>query len=279
MSSFVSSPSPCAVPWFAARVRMSMIKRYLPLLCLAGLLLLSGCSSRVELFSALKDVEANEILGVLLQSKIEVTKLPEKNGVTLTVAGSDVPKALEILRLRGLPRTHYEGMGKIFHKDGMISSPLEEQARYVYALSQELENTLTQLDGVLVARVHVVLPVPDISNATKSAASASVFIKYQDDYNLELLKPQIQSLVASAIPELEENRVSVVLVAAHRLTQSSTSSVSQNSDPAAQQSQTRFSSSSMRWVLAGVAIVFLLGTLLIWARRRMRAAENAEPSL
>ncbi|ARP84685.1 EscJ/YscJ/HrcJ family type III secretion inner membrane ring protein [Bordetella genomosp. 8] len=186
-----------------------------------ALALLVGCSSRVDLFSAITDAEANEILAVLLQSAIPAEKQIKKNGVTLSVAESDVAKALGILRLQGLPRERFEGMGKIFQKEGMISSPLEERARYIYALSQELESTLTKMDGVLVARVHVVLPDQDAAKISRTPASAAVFIKHQSGYNLEVLKPQIRTLVSHAIPELGEDRVSVVLVMAQRTPASS----------------------------------------------------------
>ncbi|ARP85655.1 type III secretion system inner membrane ring lipoprotein SctJ [Bordetella genomosp. 9] len=183
--------------------------------CVLVLVVLAGCSPRVELFSETTDAEANEMLAALLQSNIRAVKEIKKTGVVLTVPEADVGRALQALRQRGLPRERYEGMGKIFHKDGMISSPLEERVRYVYALSQELENTLSKLDGVLVARVHVVLPEQEPGKKEKTESSAAVFIKYQPGNNVDLLRPQIRALVARAIPDLDEGRVSVILVAAH----------------------------------------------------------------
>lgn len=235
-----------------------------------ALILLAGCSNRVELFSSTTDAEANEILAALLQSAIPAEKQLKKNGVTVTVAETDVAKALGILRLQGLPRERFEGMGKIFQKEGMISSPLEERARYIYALSQELESTLTKMDGVLVARVHVVLPDQDAAKIAKTAASAAVFIKHQAGYNLDVLKPQIRTLVSHAIPELGEERVSVVLVVAQRAPGSVAGSLPA-SGPIVQGDRVDAPRGSwVWWALCVAAIVCAAGGAVFWIWRKRR---------
>lgn len=237
------------------------------------LLLLVACSARVELFSSSTESEANEVLAALLESDIRAEKLAKKSGIAISVSESDVARALEALRRRGLPRERFEGMGRIFHKEGMISSPLEERARYLYALSQELENTLSKMDGVLVARVHVVLPDQDPAKAIKTPASAAVFIKHQSDYNLDLLRPQIRTLVAHAIPDLSEDRVSVVLIAAYRT--SGPAVVTTTSIASPRDSQTRAPAANGRWTVwlaAGIALLCVAAGAGIWAWRRRRVA-------
>lgn len=179
-----------------------------------GVLALSACGSNVELFSAANEGEANEILSVLLDRDISAHKVAGKAGISVSVSEADVAKALDVLRAQGLPRERFDGMGQIFRKDGLISSPMEERARYVYALSQELTNTLSQMDGVLVARVHVVLPDQGGVNHVPTLATAGVFIKHQPGYNLDALKPQIRALVMHAIPGLSDDGVSIALVSA-----------------------------------------------------------------
>ena len=194
------------------------ILRYLRLALAAGLFaLLTACGSSVTLFSGTTEGEANQLLSVLLDSGIKAEKTALKDGVSISVDSGDVARALNILRARGLPRERFDGMGQIFKKEGLVSSPLEERARYIYALSQELENTLSQMDGVLAARVHVVLPERGGVGETATPSTAAVFIKHQVGYNLDALRPQIRRLVTHAIPGLTEDRVSIILVSAQPL--------------------------------------------------------------
>ncbi|MCF8161245.1 MAG: type III secretion inner membrane ring lipoprotein SctJ [Polaromonas sp.] len=182
----------------------------------AGLvLLLVACGSRVELMASMPEAEANEVMAALQNAGIEAQKVPGKDGmVGLTLDASQVGRAVDLLRAKGLPRERFAGMGDVFRKEGLISSPLEERARYLYALSQELGATLTQIDGVIVARVHVVLPERGSPGDPNTPSSAAVFIKHQVGYNLDTVLPQVRRLVTNSIPGLTPEKVSIVLVAA-----------------------------------------------------------------
>ncbi|WP_052097209.1 type III secretion system inner membrane ring lipoprotein SctJ [Achromobacter sp. RTa] len=202
----------CCLSFFTQAPRRSVAA--LRLLAIGLTLVLAACGSRVELFSAANESEANEVLSVLLDAGISAQKAVTKTGVAVSVDGQQVARALDILRARGLPRERFDGMGQIFRKEGLVSSPLEERARYIYALSQELTNTLSQMDGVLAARVHVVLPERGGVGENTTPSTAAVFIKHQAGYNLDALQPQIRKLVTHAIPGLTEDRVSIALVSA-----------------------------------------------------------------
>jgi len=178
-------------------------------------LMLSACGGSVELIGALPENEANEMLAVLLNANIEARKVPAREGqVALHVESGKVALALDTLRVRGLPRERFAGMGDIFRKEGLISSPLEERVRYLYALAQELSNTISKIDGVIVARVHVVLPERASTGDPSVPSSAAVFVKHQEGYNLDTVQPQIRRLVVNSIPNLTTDRVSIVLVSA-----------------------------------------------------------------
>lgn len=194
---------------------LAQLKMKTRLLSLFFLLCLTACSSNVELVSSLQEPEANEVLATLLQIGIPATKTLDKDGnAAIFVDAKDVSRALDSLSVVGLPRNRYSGFGEVFKKDGLISSPLEEKARYIYSLSQELEHTLSQIDGVLSARVHVVLPERGAAGDPNLPSSASVFLKYRPDFDLDYITPQIRRLVANSIPGLSSEKISVVLVPA-----------------------------------------------------------------
>src|SRR5476651_30606 len=177
---------------------MNHLPRLALLLCLT--LMLSGCGERVELHRQLSEQEANEVIAELADKHIRAQKIPAKDGVVVRVNATDISRAVRTLEAVGLPRVARTTLGDTFRKEGVISTPLEERARYIYALSQELESTLSNIDGVIVARVHVVLPERVAPGEPVQPASASVFIKHDPRLDPDNINPRVRRLVASSIP-------------------------------------------------------------------------------
>lgn len=181
------------------------------LLLLPLVVLLAGC--KVEMYSGLSEDQANEMLSTLLRRGIEAEKMAAgKNGFTLSVNDDDLVRALQVLRENSLPRESFKNLGEVFSGEGMISSGSEVQARMSYALSQELADTLSRIDGVLTARVHVVLGVNDKVNNITIVPSAAVFLRHAPDSPVVNLVPEIRELVAGAVASLKYDNVSVMLV-------------------------------------------------------------------
>ncbi len=175
------------------------------------LVFLGGCS--VQLYGGLSEEEANEMMALLLQHGIACEKEPgQEQTFTLLVDGKMVSTALEILRQDGYPKPKFQSMGEVFRREGMMSSPMEERVRFIYALSQEIAETLSHIDGVLAARVHIVLPENNPLQEKTAPSSASVFIKHRPSLDLALLTPRIKALVANSIEGLNYDRVTVVLM-------------------------------------------------------------------
>ena len=169
------------------------------LLCLSTLML-AGCGESVELHRQLSEQEANEVIAELADKQIRAQKIPAKDGVVVRVRANDISRAVRTLEAVGLPKVARSTLGDIFRKEGVISTPLEERARYIYALSQELEATLSNIDGVIVARVHVVLPERVAPGEPVQPASASVFIKHDPRLDPDNIQPRVRRMVASSIP-------------------------------------------------------------------------------
>ena len=70
----------------------------------------------------------------------------------------------------------------------------------------------SQIDGVLTARVHVVLGSQDLATGKVTKPSAAVFLRHTPDSQATHLVPRIRELTANAIPGLSQDDVSVMLV-------------------------------------------------------------------
>lgn len=180
---------------------------------LAACLLLAGCGAKVALFSQIEEKEANEMLALLTPRAIAATKEAGKDDKwVLKVATDDFARAVELLKAQGYPREKFAKMGDVFQKAGLVSSPTEERIRYMYALSQEIADTLTQIDGVTSARVHIVIPNNDPLAEKITPSSCAVFIRYRQGFDLESLAPQLKNLVTRSIEGLNYDNVTLVLV-------------------------------------------------------------------
>lgn len=187
------------------------------IIAVAALLALAGCG-KAELYADLAEPQANEMIAVLQNAGIDASKSPLKEGRwSVAAPEGDFARSVAILRAQGLPRDDFANLGDLFKKEGFVSSPIEERARLIHGLSQELAHTISDIDGVVQARVHLAMPQPDPLNQTQKPASASVFIKYRPGVNMLPHTGQIKALAVNAIEGLAYDRVSVVLFPAQPL--------------------------------------------------------------
>lgn len=130
-------------------------------LVLLALLLLLGAGCRERIQHGLDERAANELQTVLAERGVPARKVAEggkKPTWSLEVEGARAPDAVRVLAELGLPRAPEETGCDVFGGSALVRTPLEEQVCRVRALERGLEKTLQELDGVLVARVHLVLP-------------------------------------------------------------------------------------------------------------------------
>lgn len=176
------------------------------LMCVA----LSAC--KVPLYSGLAEKEANEMLGKLLEYNIDVTKqIGKNNEVTLLVDEAQFGRSVELLERYGLPRPQYATVGKVFSGDGLVTSPLQEWARFNFALSQELSQMVSSIPGVVSAEVRVANPRKETFFEDTPPPSASVLALVNRNAITAELVPQIKQLVAFGMENIDYDRVGVVV--------------------------------------------------------------------
>jgi len=186
---------------------------------MVAVLIVAGlCSCKSDLYERLDERDANEMLAALYAAGIPAGKSTrDEKTWSVEVAERDLPTALRIVAAHGLPREQFANVGDVFKKEGLVSTPSEERIRYIYAVSQELSNTLSQIDGVIVARVHPVIPANDPLATQIRPSSASVFIKYRRDADLQALAPPIKNLIMRSIEGLQYENISLTFVPAEDL--------------------------------------------------------------
>ena len=178
----------------------------------SSILLLAGCDEQATLFSGLEESQANSVMAALLDDGMPCTKLPGDEGTwDLRIRASDFAQAANLCERRGLPRRPHKGIGEVFKKTGMVSSPSEERIRFMDAIAQDLAATISMIEGVTDARVHVVLPENDPFAKNSLPSSAAVAIRARWDADLTDAVPQVKSLVKNAIEGLAFEKITVTI--------------------------------------------------------------------
>ena len=172
----------------------------------------TGCDKQSTLHSGLEERQANLVMAALLNAGIQCQKTPGEEGSwNVLCSESKFAEAVNLLERQGLPQRAHQGIGEVFKKTGMISSPSEERIRFMDALAQDLSKTISMIDGVIDARVHVVLPENDPFARNTLPSSAAVAIRARWDSDISDLVPSVKGLVKNAIEGLAYEKIQVTI--------------------------------------------------------------------
>lgn len=111
---------------------------------------------------------------------------------------------------QGIPDTD-SGYSLMTKDPGLGVSQFVENARYQHAMETELAHTIASLRPVEGARVHLAVPRQSAFVREQRDGSASVFVQLKAGRRLEQEQVQaIVNLVASSVPDLHSNQVTVI---------------------------------------------------------------------
>ncbi len=180
-------------------------------LLLVVLLVLVGCKEQT-LYQGLTEQEANEMAALLQRSGLTATKVAGKENLfSVNTDEESFADAVQLLQANGLPRTKFANLGDIFEEQSFVSSSTAQRARYIHGLSQEISQTISSIDGVLLARVHLSVPEKDPLTDEPPESSASVFVKHRRNIDLSPHVGQIKALVVNGLENLPYENVTVAL--------------------------------------------------------------------
>jgi flagellar M-ring protein FliF len=145
----------------------------------------------------------------------------DSNTGAVMVAGDKVYEARLKLASQGLPKSSGMGFEMMQQDQSFGTSQFVETARYQHALETELGRTVSSLQWVQGARVHLALPKQSVFANGGSAASASVLVDLAPGRTLDSTQiASIVHLVASSVPNLTVGNVTVIDQYGHLLSNS-----------------------------------------------------------
>src|SRR5277367_1732655 len=160
------------------------------------------------LYGQLSERESGQVMDALTAAGIEFKLNPSG---AVSVPESKVQEARIRLASQGLPQSDAMGIEMIQKDSAFGSSTMMESARYQSVLETELARTITKVQGVQGARVHLALPKPSVFLRDARKATASVMLQLYPGRRLDPGQvAAIVHLVASSVPELSANDVTVV---------------------------------------------------------------------
>lgn len=159
--------------------------------------------SQIEPADGSKIVEKLESMGVPVEVK--------GDGTVIYIPSDKVARARMDLAQEGLPSGGIVGY-EIFDRNDLLSTSSSMlDINKLRALEGELAKSIKTIVGVASARVHLVMPKRELFSRDKTPPSASIVLKMKGVGKLGNAQVQaIQHLVASAVPSLPAEKISII---------------------------------------------------------------------
>jgi len=162
------------------------------------------------LLGSLAGMDANQVMETLAAADITYTVEPTSGA--LLVKADDLARARLKLASAGIAPTDSNIGFEILDKDqGLGTSQFMEATRYRRGLEGELGRTISSLNNVKGARVHLAIPKSSVFVRDERKPSASVLVELYPGRSLEPSQVMaIINLVATSVPELTKSQITVV---------------------------------------------------------------------
>ena len=169
---------------------------------------LSTRTHYAALFTGLDPADAGAVVEALKADGVNY-KL-DNGGATILVPREKVYDLRLKLAAQGIPQTGTIGY-EIFDQNNIGSTDFVQKINYHRALEGELARTISTLNEVKAARVHLVIPEKRLFERDQKEATASVTLKLKPGHRLTSTQVQsIANLVASSVEGLRPENVTII---------------------------------------------------------------------
>ncbi|WP_313202079.1 flagellar basal-body MS-ring/collar protein FliF [Pseudomonas sp.] len=162
------------------------------------------------LYGSLAGMDTKQVMDTLASADIPYHVEP--NSGALLVKADDLSRARLKLAAAGVaPSDGNVGFELLDKEQGLGTSQFMETTRYRRGLEGELARTVSSLNNVKAARVHLAIPKSSVFVRDERKPSASVLVELYPGRSLEAGQVMaIVNLVATSVPELDKSQVTVV---------------------------------------------------------------------
>ncbi|MEG1625792.1 flagellar basal-body MS-ring/collar protein FliF [Pseudomonas sp.] len=162
------------------------------------------------LYGSLAGMDTKQVMDTLAAADIPYNVEP--NSGALLVKADDLSRARLKLAAAGVaPGDGNVGFEILDKEQGLGTSQFMEATRYRRGLEGELARTVSSLNNVKAARVHLAIPKSSVFVRDERRPSASVLVELYPGRALEAGQVMaIVNLVATSVPELDKSQVTVV---------------------------------------------------------------------
>ena len=180
------------------------------IVCFVGLMayLILQKPARTTLYSSLPEAEKMRVVEALRNAGVDVVLDPTTGEVL--VPASDYHNSRIMLAAQGLPASVPEGYSGL-NDMPMGTSRSVESMHIKQAQELELARSISEIDTVLAARVHLALPEKSVFVRSNPDPTASVFLQLANGRSLGRTQVEaIIHLVSSSVPGLNKENVTVI---------------------------------------------------------------------
>ena len=180
------------------------------IVCFVGLMayLMLQKPARTTLYSSLPEAEKMRVVEALRNAGVDVILDPTTGEVL--VPASDYHNSRIMLAAQGLPASVPEGYSGL-NDMPMGTSRSVESMHIKQAQELELARSISEIDTVLAARVHLALPEKSVFVRSNPDPTASVFLQLANGRSLGRTQVEaIIHLVSSSVPGLNKENVTVI---------------------------------------------------------------------
>ena len=163
---------------------------------------------RTTLYASLPEAEKARVIDALKNAGVDVALDPTTGDVIVPVR--DYHSSRMTLAAQGLPASIPDGYDSLADIP-MGSSRSVEQVRLKQTQEIELARSISEIEGLVTARVHLAIPEKSVFARASTPPTASVFVQMENGRSLSRQQVDaIVHLVSSSVPFMAKNDVTVV---------------------------------------------------------------------